>query len=335
MLAAQAPALAARLLPAGHREGQEWVHASLTGTSRRSLAIHLSGRKAGVWSDFSSGEKGDALGLVAAIVCGGDIADAMAWARSWLGLADGPGPAERRRQAPPVAAVADIELEEAATRNAAIRLFLEGTVQLAGTPVAAYLAGRGIDLAELRRQPRSLRYHGAVWNRETGRKGPAMLAAVTNDAGDMIAVHRTWLGLSSDGKWTKASLATAKMSLGRVTGGSVRLWRGASGRPLARAPDGETVAIGEGIETAMSVVVACPELRVLAAVSLANMANIVLPPTIATVILLKDEDGENPATHKAFARAVAHFQAEGRTVRAARPPVGKDFNDALLAEKTP
>jgi hypothetical protein len=224
-----------------------------------------------------------------------------------------------------------IDREEAATRAAAIRLFLAGAEKLAESPAASYLAGRGIDLGALTRQPRSLRFHGAVWNREADRKLPAMLAAVTNGAGDMVAVHRTWLAQDAAGGWRKARLVNAKMSLGRLAGGSVRLWRGASARPMARAADGEVVVIGEGIETALSVVMACPELRTISSVSLANMANIVLPPTIGTVILLKDEDGDNEATKKALARAIAHFQAEGRIVKIARPPAGKDFNDALLA----
>ncbi len=332
MLAAQAPGLAERLLPGGKRIAHEWVHPSLTGTSRRSLCVHLSGQKAGVWSDFASGETGDALDLVAFVACGGNMRDAIAWAKAWLGLSDTPAPDEQRHPPPPPADPAAVSRDEAATRQAAIGMFLSGTERLAGTPVASYLAGRGIDLAELARQPRSIRYHPAIWNRESGRCWPAMLAAVTNDAGDMVSVHRTWLAPDGDARWRKAPLQDPKMSLGRLAGGAIRLWRGASKKPLARAPDGEVVAIGEGIETALSVVMACPELRVLCAVSLANMANVKLPPAVRSVILLKDEDGKNPATRKAFARAIGAFQAQGRVVKVAHPPTGKDFNDTLQAE---
>jgi hypothetical protein len=159
-----------------------------------------------------------------------------------------------------------------------------------------------------------------------------MLAAVTSDAGEMIAVHRTWLHSPDGMRWQKAPLRDPKMSLGRLAGGSIRLWRGASRRSLAKAPDGEVVAIGEGIETALSVVMACPELRVLCAVSLANMANVKLPPAVRSVILLKDEDGANVATQRAFGKAIAAFQSQGRAVKVARPPAGKDFNDTLQAE---
>ncbi len=91
--------------------------------------------------------------------------------------------------------------------------------------------------------------------------------------------------------------------------------------------------IAEGIETALSVAIACPELRVLSAVCLGNMARVVLPAAIGTVILCADNDGDNPAAARGLARAVAHFAGGGRAVRVARSPIGKDFNDALRAER--
>ncbi len=333
MLAGQALPLAQHLLPGGRKEGHEWVHPSLTGTSQRSLSVHLTGRKAGVWSDFASGEKGDALDLVATVLCAGSITDALEWARNWLGLTATAGPEIKPRQAPPPRDLEAEARDEAATRAKAIALFLNGQERLAGTPVAAYLAGRGIDLAQLARQPRSLRYHPAVWNRETGRRWPAMLAAVTDAAGETVSVHRTWLAQRPDGSWGKAPVSAPKMSYGRLGGGTIRLWRGASGKPLVRAPEGEAVAIGEGIETCLSVALACPDLRVLCGVALSNMALIALPPAVRVVILLKDRDpAENQAAQRGFARVVAHFLADGRTVKVAHPPIGKDFNDTLTTE---
>ncbi len=214
-----------------------------------------------------------------------------------------------------------------ARKSAARRMFLRAEATIAGTPVAAYLAARGIDLGELGRQPRSLRYHAALLNRESDRTWPAMVAAVVNAAGEIVAVHRTWLQRDCAGRWIKAPLRNAKMSLGSIAGGSIRLWRGASRRPLANAPDGETVVITEGIEDGLSVALLCPELRILSAVSIANMARIVLPAAVQTVILAADNDGDNLAAASALQRAVDCHAAAGRAVRVANSPVGKDFND--------
>ncbi len=328
MLARQAPALAAELLPAGKREGSEWRVGSLAGEPGRSLSIHLFGTRAGVWSDFASGDAGDALDLVAAVLFCGDKRLALAWARRRLGLGDGPAPVPQR-QAPPAPAPAVIDAEAEARRGAALRIFLAAQTTLSGTPAASYLAARGIDLAELGRQPRSLRFAPSLSNRESGQHWPAMVAAVTNGAGEHVATHRTWLAKDAGGIWRKAPLRDPKMSLGKVSGGCIRLWRGGTGKPLALAPDGESVVIAEGIETALSVVIACPELRVLSAVSLPNMARVVLPQTVRTVILCADNDGPNESAARGLQRAVDHFAAEGRIVKVAVPPCGKDFNDTL------
>jgi len=331
MLGQRAASLVAELLPAGKRDGAEWRCGSVAGEPGRSLAVHLSGTKAGLWADFASDERGDALDLVAAVLYRGDTRAALAWSRRWLGVADAAAPEPQRAAPAPAADAPDAEAEAEAMRGVARRIFLSGQRTLRGTPAAAYLAARGIDLAELGRQPRALRFCAGLRNKESGRTWPALVAAVVNAAGEHVATHRTWLVRDAAGIWRKAPLGEPKMSIGSVTGGAIRLWRGASGKPLRDAPEGETVVIAEGIETALSVAIACPELRVLSAVSLSNMARLVLPPAVGTVILCADNDGDNAKARRAFESAVAHFLAEGRTVRVARSPVGKDFNDALQA----
>lgn len=325
------PALVARLLPRGSRAGSEWRRGSVAGDPGGSLAVRLSGARRGLWFDHATGETGDALDLVAAVLFAGNIGEALKWAQAWLNLGDAPakGSSPAAAPAPEVAAAeeaADLEWR----RRAALALFLAAQPSIAGTPAALYLAGRGIDLAEMGRQPRSLRFHPALFNRELGRAWPALLAAVCSAAGQHVGVHRTWLARAEAGVWHKAPLRDPKMTLGSVGGGTIRIWRGATRRPLAHATPGDTVAIAEGIETALSVAIACPELRVLSAVSLGNLARVVLPPTIGTVIVCADND-EKDAARRALDRAVQHFLDDGRIVRIARAPVGKDFNDTLRA----
>jgi hypothetical protein len=329
MLARQAPSLVAELLPNGRREGAEWRVGSLAGEPGRSLAVRLFGSRAGVWADFAAGEAGDALDLVAGVLYRGDKRAALAWARSWLGLGDAGAPPPRHLPSPAAVVDPGTDPEAEGKRRTALRIFLAAAPHLAGTPAAAYLAARGIDLAELGRQPRSLRFAPHLPNRESASTWPALVAAVTNAAGQHVATHRTWLQRDPDGIWRKAKLANPKMSLGGVAGGSIRIWRGASGKPLAQAPEGETVAIAEGIETALSVAIACPELRVLSAVSLGNMGRLAPPPAVRTVILCADNDGPNEGAARALQRAVDHYATGGRIVKIAVPPCGKDFNDTL------
>lgn len=328
-LARRAPALVAELLPAGRREGAEWRVGSVAGEPGHSLSIHLFGPKAGVWADFAGGETGDALDLVAAVRYRGDRRAAMAWARQWLGLTQAAAPVSQGAAPVAEAAAPSVDVEAEQWRGAARRMWLAGRIDLTGTPVEGYLAARGITLSDLSRPPGALRCRFDLFNRESGRSWPAMVAAIVGPDGRHAGTHRTWLHKDAGGTWRKAPLNNAKMTLGRYAGGYIPLARGASGKPLAKAPAGEAVAIGEGIETCLSVAIGCPELRVLAAVSLANMRRLVLPPTVTAVILCADNDPPHSHATRGLQAAVDAFAAQGRTVRIARSPVGKDFNDAL------
>jgi len=88
------------------------------------------------------------------------------------------------------------------------------------------------------------------------------------------------------------------------------------------------VVIGEGIETCLSVVIACPDMRVLCAVSLSNLGAVSLPPNVKRVILLSDNDAKITARHM-FQNAINSHIDAGREVFVARPDPGGDFNDMI------
>jgi twinkle protein len=62
-LSTQVDGVVRLLLPNGKRAGQEWRVGSADGEAGGSLGVHLTGDKAGVWSDFSTGQSGDLVGL--------------------------------------------------------------------------------------------------------------------------------------------------------------------------------------------------------------------------------------------------------------------------------
>jgi twinkle protein len=102
-LAARAQAVAEYLLPGGKKAGNEWKAGSVGGEAGNSLSVRLTGNKAGVWADFSTGEKGDLLDLWSA--CRGQsVAEAITEAKSWLGVRDvqpPPEPKSYKRPAKP------------------------------------------------------------------------------------------------------------------------------------------------------------------------------------------------------------------------------------------
>jgi twinkle protein len=85
MLTAQAQAVAEHLLPAGRRQGHEWRVGSVGGEEGQSLGVHLDGQKAGVWSDFGTGQSGDLINLWMA-TRGLDLPAALDDIRTWLGV---------------------------------------------------------------------------------------------------------------------------------------------------------------------------------------------------------------------------------------------------------
>lgn len=86
-MAAEAASIVPYLLPQGKRASGEWKAGSTNGEPGQSLSVRLTGAKAGVWSDFSTGERGDVLDLWAA-VRGCSMAEAINEAKAYLNIRD-------------------------------------------------------------------------------------------------------------------------------------------------------------------------------------------------------------------------------------------------------
>lgn len=228
-----------------------------------------------------------------------------------------------------------------------------------GTPAERYLRGRGIDFDRLGHWPGAIRYRHDAWCAEVQQKLPCMATAIYSLDGQFLACHRTYLAYGPGG-WSKAALNTPKKVLGDFYGGAIPLWKGDSRAALRVMPAGQLVAMSEGIEDGLSAAIGEPKLRVLAAVSLDNIGNVLLPPQAGDLILLCQRDGDvrmaraaearargdeaEAAQHEraarqieaALERAIAKQRAQAaeqgaaRDVRLAWPAWGfKDFNDQL------
>lgn len=335
------------------------------------------GARPGVWQDFATGgaHKGDALDLVNWVLFGGaqNKTEAIKWARSWLGLPGFDREAwktmeVRRAQARELSEQRKLGLaaDERKRRGAARWIFTGAEQVMRRTPVHHYLEGRRIHFDILKRFPGAIRWHQDLKCMEDNRRYHAMVACISGPlpaeeqkdpshvAQGILAVHRTYLAqqehdpetgeLYEVPRWVKAPLgARTKKTLGSwfEYGGSIRLWRGASGRPLSQAPDGEWVAIAEGIETSLSIAMGKPELRIVCGVDLGGMGQVWLPPQIAGVYLHKEtvvQRADEPDAafarrqtlfEEAFARVVIKHQEAGRAVKIVRAASGSDFNDVL------
>jgi hypothetical protein len=83
-LADRALEVCRHLLPNGRQQGQEYECGNVGGEAGKSLKVHLTGDKAGVWGDFAAGQSGDLIDLWAAC-CNLDKLGAAKEASEWMG----------------------------------------------------------------------------------------------------------------------------------------------------------------------------------------------------------------------------------------------------------
>jgi putative DNA primase/helicase len=205
----------------------------------------------------------------------------------------------------------DFEARDLAARTARALQIWDRASDAGGTPVVAYLASRGITVPV----PPFLRWEPFCWNDEAQDWMPAMIAAITNVAGETIGILRTFLRSNGVGK---ADITKQKMMLGAAAGGAVRL-----------APAAEFLMVGEGLESSLAAVQATAR-PVWAALSTSGLKSLVLPPTVKEVIILADNDVSG-AGLKAAQHPASRWLREHRRVRIAMPPeAGTDFADMLL-----
>lgn len=161
-LSAQADAVVRKLLPNGKRHGREWKCGDTTGAAGDSLSVCLEGGKAGVWSDFSTGESGDLLDLWASVYRI-TLREAIAEAQDYLGIrreAMPPKPAREYRRPP---------ADQSEPLNESHAAWLRDVRKLPDASVAAYklrscgdrlmfpfILGKKLIFAKYRRKPDSL-----------------------------------------------------------------------------------------------------------------------------------------------------------------------------------
>src|SRR5262249_55948551 len=134
--------------------------------------------------------------------------------------------------------------------------------------------------------------------------------------GVTIGVQRTYLALEGTGK---AAVGPPKKALGKVVGGAIRLGEPSTG----------TLALAEGIETALAVMEATGT-PAWAAVGAENLRRVAIPSGVAAVELWADHDA-NGVGQTAAEKAAAAYHAAGREVFILVPPEAGDWLDVLVA----
>ncbi|MGH6867259.1 MAG: DUF7146 domain-containing protein [Methyloceanibacter sp.] len=297
-LGLQAEAVCRYYLPNGRRQGRYWLIGDVAGTPGRSLYVRLSGGRAGKWTDAATGEHGDLIDLIA-LNRGLDFRSALDEARSFLQLPVVPSVSTAREPRAPTG-----------SPEAARRLFA-ASLPVKGSLAEAYLRQRGIIL---KADHRALRFHPRCYHRApSGRQTwPALIAAVTDLDGNITGAHRTWLDPSGRGK---APVDQPRRAMGRLAGNGVRFG-------IAR----DVLTAAEGIETTLALKTIMPSMPMVAALSSAHLAALILPPNLRRLYVARDND---EAGRLALARLRGGVGVSGIDVRALEPKA-EDFNADLL-----
>jgi DNA primase len=284
------------------RAGREWkaccpFHADRT----PSFTIYADDRR---WFCFGCGAQGDALDFVQRAYRV-KLLDAVR-------MLDGGALAELEQQRARAVPKKDM-------RPVADRIVRE-SLPIEGTPAEAYLRRRGITmplphtLRFARLAPPKIEDNGVLAANGPGLL-PALVAVVTNAAGVLVGVQRTYLTHDGRKAATTDPKGKVKYSIGNVRGGAIQL-----------GPSAASILVTEGIEDGLTLAQALGR-SVWVAAGTSMLPHMVLPDIVRAVVIGADGDTAGEVAAGKAAEAIA---AGGRAVRVMRPkPPHKDFNAEL------
>jgi putative DNA primase/helicase len=179
-------------------------------------------------------------------------------------------------------------------KKLAKRLWDEAKPVTPGDEVDRYLRNRGL---RLKTYPKVLRFHPALGYYENDASGkpckiaeyPAMLSCIQGADGHAVTLHRTYL---ENGGEVAHRDAKRVLSSG-INGAAIRLFEA-----------GESLAIAEGVETALAVHLSTGK-PVWSALNAGNLEKLWLPPSVRHICVYADNDADAEFDGQACAFALA------------------------------
>ena len=213
--------------------------------------------------------------------------------------------------------------------RAVAQRIVDASVPIDGTPAEAYLRSRGITMP----LPHTLRFARIAPPKIDGNgllaaNGPAPLPAligiVTDPAGALLGVQRTYL--TENGRKAATTPTESdpkpkvKYSLGQVIGGAIQL-----------GPPAASMLVTEGLEDGLTLAQALGR-SVWVAAGTSMMPQMTFEDVTRAIVIGADGDA---AGSVAAGKAAEAFAATGLAVRIMRPnPPYKDFNDELMGTRS-
>jgi len=306
-LAERAEAVCRHYLPNGNRVGRYWIVGDARNAKGSSMKVRLYASNdgaAGRWVDYASGEYGDLLDVIRLSQGLANMRDTVYEAEIFLSL-----PSVANAPSGPVS-----ETLPDHDKRAAVKRLWSSVRPIIGTLAERYLQSRGIvlgcDIPALRFHPRCFFKSGHKLQHL-----PAMIAAFTNDKGDVTGLHRTFLDVSGTGK---AAIENPRKAMGEISGSSIRF-------SATTGSDDAVQLVGEGIETVLSLRTLMPSLAMQAAGSSSHLAAIPFGASLRRLYIAHDNDEAGSAATKRLIERAAQSGIEAIVLM----PQHNDFNDDL------
>ncbi|WP_041621062.1 toprim domain-containing protein [Orientia tsutsugamushi] len=277
------------------------------------IVVNTSGKHAGKWYDFSSGEGGDLFDL-ARKERGGDFVKAKEYLTSMVGITSYKQNYQRKETTQNAAQneLAKIRKVQYFYNQSSPLYFTNNTeVQI----VKRYLEQhRGIDCFTMNSDLRA----SVILDRETNENYPAFSAFSRNAKGKITGVQVVYLNSQT---CDKADISVPRRAFGKISESFVRI------TPLA-PHDSPITIITEGVETALSLKQAGINGKIIAAIGIHNFKNY-QPFEGENIIIAADNDGQNSITMNTVDKAKKTLENSGAKVLKVMPTQEGDFNDLL------
>lgn len=272
------------------------------------LAIEIRGEKAGIWHDFSQGQGGDLLALIARekeVDFKGALNFAKAYKQTDLSY-------DALQEQGLRAVAKQVLLQD---KEQKLNKLYESSKKIDQSTHLArdYLENkRGISQENI---SDDLRFVDSLWNSSVRQNMPAIVAFARDPASKIQAAGVVYLDQE---KGDQLPGSNAKRAFGKVSGSYIE---------VQQAQLGITI-LAEGLETALSLKEAQVPGKILATMGIHNFKHY-MPNKDEVVVIAADHDLLNKASEKALNLASSELTAKGAKVLIVQPEQPGDFNDVL------
>lgn len=279
--------------------------------NKGSLSINLS---TGLWRNFETGEKGNALQLISSEMGFTNVKDSLSYAKDFLNYRDTQVITQSNRSSKENIP----QVKDSPNKTAYAKQLYAQSLPIKGTLAERYLKQhrhlQNYSNADLRFLSKISTWHG---DKKT--EVPALLSIARDNKGEVNHVQVIRLNPMTGEKDSASRII--KQTYGKMNGYGIE---------LNKSSDNKVTYITEGVETGLSLLEHDPKAKVIAVLSKSNFQNIDLTHLSEKVILCLDNDGQKTFKDSAILNANLRLIEAGKNVTLVMPEKeGMDFNDVL------